>query len=157
MADVDGQVERVGKPLKLLLPHVRAIAVAAAGIRRDEQLASPWVALLADLLPPRFDRLYGKYWRVVVDAHTHEAIVGGQIVDAVGDRLAHGIAWEVVYVHQLGLAGRLPLTAAVLEVADQLLLLRVDGNHGHAALDAALCLGIDMLELGVAIGVLRAL
>jgi len=51
----------------------------------------------------------------------------------------------------------LPLTSAVLEVADQLLLLRVDGDHRDAALDASFRLGINVLELSVAIRMLRAL
>ena len=39
----------------------------------------------------------------------------------------------------------------------QLLLLRVDGEHGNAALEACLGLRVDMLELSVAIGMLRSL
>ena len=52
---------------------------------------------------------------------------------------------------------RLPLPSRVLEVADQLLLLGVDGDDRHAPLDAVLRLGVDVLELRVAIGMLRAL
>jgi hypothetical protein len=51
-------------------------------------------------------------------------------------------------VDQLGLTSRLPLTAAVLEVADQLLLLRIDGNYRDFALNAVLGLGVDVFELG---------
>jgi hypothetical protein len=43
------------------------------------------------------------------------------------------------------------------DVANQLLLLRVDGDYGNAALDAALGLRVDVLELCVAIRMLRSL
>jgi hypothetical protein len=62
-----------------------------------------------------------------------------------------------VDIDQLGLALRLPLAPAVLEVPDQLLLLGVDRDDRHTALDAVLGLGVDVLELRVAIRVLRAL
>ncbi len=56
----------------------------------------------------------------------------------------------------VGLALRLRLLACVLEVADLLLLRRVDGDHRHVAFDAVLRLGVDVLELRIAIGMLRA-
>jgi hypothetical protein len=62
-----------------------------------------------------------------------------------------------VNVYQIGLALRLPLAATVLEVADQLFLLRVDGDHGHTAPYAILRLGVDVLELRVAIRMLHSL
>jgi hypothetical protein len=46
-----------------------------------------------------------------------------------------------------GLAVRLPLLASVLEVADQLLVLGVDGDDRNAAVHAILSLGVDVLEL----------
>jgi len=93
----------------------------------------------------------------VVDAHAHEAVIGGDIVDAVGNRLANGVGGKVVDVHQFGFALRLPLASRVLEVADELLLLRVDGDDRDAPLDAVLSLGVDVLELRVAIRMLGAL
>jgi hypothetical protein len=42
------------------------------------------------------------------------------------------------------------------EIADELFLLRVDGDHGNAALDTVSGLLVDVLELRVAVGVLRA-
>jgi hypothetical protein len=54
---------------------------------------------------------------VVVHADADEAFVGGQVIDAVWDRFADCIGREVVDVHQVGLALRLPLASAVLEVS----------------------------------------
>src|SRR5450432_688024 len=157
VTDVDREGEFVGEPLKFGLPHTRSVAVATTSISGDEDLACIGVTFLADLLPPRVDRGDGEYRRVVIDAHADEAVVGGEIVHAVRDRFADGVAGKVVDIYQFRLALRLPLAAPVLEVADQLLLLRVDGDDRHAALDAVLGLGVDVLELRVAIGMLLAL
>src|SRR5882672_4913051 len=154
VADVDRHVELVGDALQLVLPDVRPIAVAAAGVGRDEYLTRLGVALRANLIPPCLDRGHREHWRVVVDADADEAVVGGEVVDAVRDCLADRIGRKVVDVHQVGLALGLPLASAVLEVADQLLLLGVDGDDRDAPLDAVLRLRVDVLELRVAVGML---
>jgi hypothetical protein len=93
----------------------------------------------------------------VVDADAHETGVGGHIVDPVGDRLADGVSGKIVHIDELRLFLGLPLARAVFEVADELLLLGVDGHHGNATIDAVLSLRVDVLELRVAIGVLCTL
>lgn len=60
--------------------------VASARIGRDEQLARFRVALLADLLPPSFDRCHRGDRGVVIGAGAHESGIGGDVVDTVGDR-----------------------------------------------------------------------
>jgi hypothetical protein len=79
----------------------------------------------------------------MVHADADEAVVGGEVVNAVRDRLADRIRREVVDVHPVGLALRLPLTSCVLEVAYQFLLLGVDRDDRHAPLDAVLGLRVD--------------
>src|SRR6266568_6316523 len=156
VADTDRHAELVGDSLELVLPHVRPVAVAAARVGGDEELSRFGVALRADLGPPRLDRGDGKDRRVVVDADADEAVVGGEVIHAVRNRLADRVGREVVDVDQFGLALRIPLAPRVLEVADQFLLLGVDGDDRHTALDAVLGLGVDVLELRVAIRVLGA-
>ena len=112
VADPDCDAELVGEALQLVLPDARAIAVAAARVGGDEDLARLGVALRPDLLPPRLDRGDREHRRVVVDADADEAVVGGDVVDAVRDRLADRVAGEVVDVDELGLALRLPLAGA---------------------------------------------
>jgi hypothetical protein len=77
-----------GDPLQLVLPDVRPIAVAAAGIGGDEDLARARVALAAQLLPPCLDGGDREHRGVVVDADADEAIIGAHIVDAVRDGLS---------------------------------------------------------------------
>src|SRR5690606_4071966 len=68
---------------ELLLPNVRAIAVASARVGRDEDLTSVRVAFRANLFPPGLDGGDRKHRRVMVNAHAHEAGVGDEVVDAV--------------------------------------------------------------------------
>ena len=55
VADADGDAELVGEPLQLVLPDMRSVAVAAACVGGDEDLARLRVPLRADLAPPRGD------------------------------------------------------------------------------------------------------
>ena len=93
----------------------------------------------------------------MIDPDRHPALVVGDVIDPVGDRLAELWVFEVVGADLDRLAGRAPLTPAVLEVADQLLLLGVDRYHrlagGHRARDR----GVYVLELRVAVGMLAPL
>src|SRR5205814_9576334 len=145
VADTDRDPDLVGEPLQLVLPHMQSIAVAAASVGGDEDLPCVGVSLRSDLRPPRVDRGDREYVCVVSDAEAHEASVGGDVGDAVRNRLADGLVREVVNVDELRLARRLPLSTSVLEVADQLLLLGVDGDDGNAPLDARLGGGVDVL------------
>jgi hypothetical protein len=65
----------------------------------------------------------------VVGADADETVVGADVEDAVGDRLADRVARKVVDVDELRLALRLPLPSRVFEVADEFLLFGVDGEH----------------------------
>ena len=128
VAHVDRESEGVGEPLQLSFPDARAIAVAAARIGGDEEVGGIGVALGAHAPPPRLDRCDGESGRVVVHADVDEGTVGDDVEHSVGDRLADGLVREVVDVDEVGLPLRLPLDPGVLEVADELLLLRVDGD-----------------------------
>ena len=92
--------------------------------------------------------------RVVVAAHADPRLVARHVVDAVRDRLARRLAREVVHLHLLRRLRRLPLPAARLEVADQFLLLRVDGDHWLALLQERRGGRVDVLELRVPIRML---
>ena len=53
----------------------------------------------------------------MIDTDADEAVVGGEVVNAVRDRLADCIGRKVVDVHQVRLAFGVPLASTVLEVA----------------------------------------
>ena len=79
------------------------------------------------MLPPASNRPHREGRGVVIDAHTHPAFVAVQIVDAVRNGLAARRArdQEVVDAHAVGRSRRTPRAAGILEVPDELLLLRI--------------------------------
>jgi len=135
MADRDGKPRGVGQPLELPLPQADLGPVAPAAVGRDEQRLGPRVDRLAHRPPPSPDSPHGETGRVVVDADAHPARVAGEVVHPVGDGLAVLLDDEVVNLDRLGAAFGPPLSAGILEVADEFLLL---GVHGDDRLPLAL-------------------
>src|SRR5512143_2525811 len=87
----------------------------------------------------------------------HPCLVSSHVENSVGDRLAHRIVGKVVDVDFLRPPLRLPLTAYVPEAADELLLLRVDGDDWLVSRLEVLHHRADVLELRVAVWMIRAL
>ena len=87
----------------------------------------------------------------MVDANTDPAFITTQIVDAIGDRLALSGDDEIVHLDALGLALRSPLTPGILEITDQLFLLRIDRDDRLPLRLMVAHLVIEIVELGVPI------
>src|SRR5260370_28259241 len=115
------------------------------------------VAGLAELLPPARDALHGEGGGIVVDAKVDPTGIGGDVIDAVGRALAQFRDDEIVHPDRLGLAFGTQFATAILEVPDQLLLLRVDRDGRLSGSLERIDLRIDVFELGVAIRVARTL
>ena len=92
----------------------------------------------------------------MIDPHADPALVVGHVVDSVRDRLAQFLILEVVDANFLRLAFGMPFATAVLEIPHQFLLFRVDRDHRLPTLLEARRLGVDVLELSIAIGMLVA-
>ncbi len=92
----------------------------------------------------------------MVNADTDPPGVAGEIVDPVGNGLAARRNQEVVDADRRGAAFRSPLASGILEVADQFLLLRIDGDHGLRGPLAPPDVVIDVPELRIAVRVVRA-
>ena len=95
----------------------------------------------------------------MVGAHAHPGLVGGEVVDPVR---AHAtvrlvIDDEVVHQHPLRVARGAQLPAAVLEGAHELLLLGVHADDRLPQRELQLDRVVDVAELGVPVGVARAL
>jgi len=157
VAHIEDQARVVGEGLQRRLPGATSRAIAATAVGRDQQFRGSRVSLAADVLPPGSDGCDGEVGRVVVDAQVHEARVVLDVVDAVRNRLATFGVDEVVDAHGDWLALGVPFATCVLEVADQLLLLGVDGDHRLPAVEEILGDGVDVSELCVAIRVLCTL
>jgi len=74
------------------------------------------------------------------------------VVDPIGHGAAEARNQEIVHPHRFRLALRAPFAPAVLEIADQLLLLGVDRDRRLARRKRRLHLRVDVAELGVAVG-----
>lgn len=93
----------------------------------------------------------------MVGAHIDPAGVRGDIVDAVGHGLAQLTVGEIAGVDLHRFTLRLPFAAVVLEEADQFLLLHVHTDHRSPVVPVVAGLLVEVVELGVPVGVLLAL
>ena len=130
------------------------MSVGSAAVGGDEDPVSVGVFFFADLFPPFFDGGYGEYRRVVVDADRDPGAVVGQVVDPVGYCFAVSLAGEVVGRYLDWLAFRVPFPAGLGEPSYQLFLFCVNADHGVAAGEELRGERVDVLKLGVAVGVL---
>ena len=110
----------------------------------------------AELMPPAPDALDGEDCRVVIDAEIDPSGIVSDVVDAVWHRLAEFGDDEVMHPDRLGLTLGSQLPAAILEVPDKLLLLGVDRDGRLTGSLEGRHVGVDVLELGVAVGVAGA-
>ncbi len=121
----DRQVEAVGQlGLKLGFPGVTAIAVAAAGIGQNEELARAGITVGAFLLPPVSDGMSGKGGRVVGNAHDEGPAIFGDVENSIGNGDADGVGAKVVIEDAARAA--FPTAAWITEIADQFALLGID-------------------------------
>src|SRR5450755_1881980 len=129
MADADRDRELVAELLQFGLPQVGAAGVAAAAVSSDRQARRVGVALLAEVLPPRADRVDREGAGVVGDPDRHHPLVGFDVKHAVRDRVPQILVLEVVSSDLHRPAGRLVLPPDSLEIPHQLALFRVYGYH----------------------------
>src|SRR5208283_580150 len=157
MMDLDGYSEFIGEALQFKFPQSHARAVRSAAIGSDDQAARERIATTADVLPPSADRLNREGRRVVVDPDVDPARVSGQIINSIRHGATELLDQEIVHAHFFRIALFAPLAAGVLEIADQLLLLGIDGYSrlvlGHGCLDRV----VDDTKLRVAVGIVSAL
>ncbi len=85
----------------------------------------------------------------MIDPKTDPPLVAAQIINPIRDRLALLRNHEVVHPHLLRLSLRAPLPARVLEVANQLFLLRVYRENRLASLLLQTHLLVQVLQLRV--------
>ena len=157
MAHRDLQSGLGGQDSKPGLPRTGAVAVGTARVRGDQQPPGPGIAVPAGPVPPAADGLHGERRSVVIGADVHPSGVRRQVIDPVRDRLAQVPVGEVMGVHPDRPARGPPLPAAVLELADQFLLLGVHADHGIPGRQMLAGLLADVTELSVPVRMLLSL
>ena len=131
--------------LKLLFPQSRAVTIAAAGIGQDQQLVRRREGRLSFRLPPGGNRFDGKLGCVRRTTDIDIALIVEQVVDAIRHSSTESVLLEVMHVY---VRGRLtPAASRVLEIADQLLFLRIHADNGQARLPKGFHFARDVLEL----------
>ena len=150
VSDGNGEVEGIAHlRLNFGLPGPGSAAVAAAGVRQNQQLGNPAPTTQPFAFPSGGDGMGGEGWGIVRDADADGAAVVRRVVNAVGDAYAAGIGAEVVIVHQNG--GAVPFRSQVLEIADQFPFFAIDANDGKTLSLEASPQRADMLELLIAL------
>src|SRR5512135_3259348 len=143
----DPQADLVGPPLQAQLPEPRPDPIAPPAIGRDQQLVRLRIDPLPHLQPPGPERRRRELRRVMVNSDPDPSLIVGQVVEPVRDRLAQLFVFEVMTPRLLGTTRGLILTAPVLEIPNQLLLLRVDRDHGLTSGEELEHAVVDVLEL----------
>src|SRR5918996_1237247 len=143
--------------LEFPLPEPHPRAVAATGIGGDQQRPRPRIRLSAHDRPPARDRAHPEPGGIVIDADADPALVATEIVYAVGNGLALLRHEKVVDAHWLGGPSGAPGAARILEVAHELLLLRVDRNDWLGPSVQGPREGCQIPKLGVPVGMLSPL
>src|SRR6266498_2396907 len=151
VGDGNGQSGFIGEGLKLALPQAHARSIAATAVGGDQETGRAKIAVLPQGVPPAADALDGEGGGIVIDTYIHPTPIVSDVVNAVGRDLAEFGYLEVVDAHRLGFAFGPKLTPTVLEVTDQLLLLRIDRDGGLPGSLELLDLLVDVLELGITI------
>ena len=142
---------------QLRLPRAGAVPVRAARIRGDQQPGGVRIGGPASRVPPAAQGFHRERGGVVVGADVHPAGVRRHIVDPVRQRFVGRVAGEVVAVDAHRFPGARPGPPGVLELPDQLLLLRVHADHRRSGIPVFLHLAGQVPELGVPVGMLHAL
>jgi hypothetical protein len=149
----DGEGEAVGigqLRLELGFPSAATIAVTAAGIAQDKELAGAWIAERSFLAPPMCNGVSREGGCVMGDTDHNRATIGEQIIDAVRDGDARGIGAEVVIVDPAG--RQIPARTGIFEIADQFAFFSIDANDGETMALKSVAQIAEVEELMVAIG-----
>src|SRR6266566_4315338 len=140
--------------LKPLLPQPRSAAVAATGVSQDQQVRGRWKGDSPGAFPPVGNDIDREGWRVGRLTNVDRTAVVEDIVDAVRRGPPQAVAQKVVDVDGDGLEA--PGPTSLLEVANQLLFLAVDADDRLAGRCERGDLLVDVGELDVTVGVIRA-
>src|SRR6188472_1252229 len=152
MADGDGDPNLVGQDLQFALPKTHPYTIAAAAIGGDQQSRGVGITDASEFVPPAPNTFDGKSRCVMGDAEIDPSGIGRDVIDTVGHDLAEFGNDEIVHPDRLRITLEPQLPAAILEVADKLLLLGIDRDRRLAGSLEGGYLGVDVLELGVTVG-----
>src|SRR6516164_3605738 len=106
----------------LLVPGGVAVAIAAATVSADQQLARLPIVPPSKQPPPSPNTLHRELGRVVTDTDVDEALVPGDVVGAIRDRWTHPHGGVSIYVHLVRRPDTTPRPRVILKGSDAFLL-----------------------------------
>jgi hypothetical protein len=122
----DRQLEFICKSLQPALPAPTSITIGPAAIGLNQQALRLDIPVLSAHQPPASDGRSGKFGSFMRCTNQHIATIVPQVVNAVGNGFALGLAGKVMLADLQGALS--PGSARILEASNQLLLFGVDAN-----------------------------
>ena len=132
MTDGNLQPSGVGEVLQLHLPQTRAIAIAAATIRADQQAIRLGICIPPNCLPPAVHACDRETGRVVVLSDRDRTSIAFDVIDAIGDRFAQLQVREIVDLDLFRGTLRLLIPASVLNAPTSSFFLASTDTTGHS-------------------------
>src|SRR5271169_4239147 len=157
MTNGDRNIYFIGKFLKGYFPQTNARSVAAAAIRIHQETLRARVLPFSAVQPPLPQRIHREARGVKTDSDADPTFVLGDVINAIRRRPTDLRIDKIIDVDMFRRAFRAQLTAAVLIVANRLLLFGVDGKNRSPRRDEFLFLGFDIKKLCIAIRMFSAL
>src|SRR5690349_13252205 len=150
----DRQLKFIRKSLQGILPAPTSITIGSTAIGLDQQALRPGIAALSAHQPPASNGRNRKFGGFMRDANQHIATIAPQVVNAVRNGLAFGLAGKIMVVN---LQSALPPGPAwILEAPDQLLLFSINANDRVAGLLKGSPLLLNRAKLAITVGIVCA-
>lgn len=143
----DRELELIRKPLEASFPAPTPITIGATAISLDQQPIGPGIGVLSAHQPPATQGRNRKFGGFMRGAYQYITTIVGQVVNAIRNGFAFGLAGKVMVVD---LQSALPPGPThSLEAPNQLLLFRIDANDRVAGLlkDPPLLVNITKLAI----------
>jgi len=156
MTDGQAKAGLIRKLLQFQFPKPQPPAVTATAVGRDQEPACLRIKPPAFMAPPPADRSNREGSGVMIGSDNDKAAIVADVVDAIGVGARYVGAGEVVTLNLLGLFGRKPLLAGVVEVSDEFFFLGVHRDHRKAKRQPSFHFTVDMSKLRIAIRVVFA-
>ncbi len=126
VGDSNSDPKFISELLQARFPLLTPIAIRASAISFNQQLRAANIHMASKLCPPGADRSDRKLCRVMRDTNRDIPLIAPDIIDAIRNGLALGLTRKVIDIDCVRTLP--PLPTGLLEVANQLFLLRVDAN-----------------------------
>jgi len=154
VGDGDCKSVFVGPTLQFTLPKPGPMTVATTAVCGDQQFLGIGVLFRSCMFPPLANRADGKLGRIGRRADRDVPSLVRNVVNAVGNCTALGVAGKVVNRNRVRFLP--PQGSPVFEIPNQFSVFRVHANHRLTRFDELSFLPLDVAELAVPVWMRRS-